>query len=364
MKTYSISLIILSVLACVMPSCEGPKHNITFHFDADTVEFVRILPVEIQAIDTFVITAENRNVMLNIEESSYVGISIKKDNKTISCFLHPNDKIEIFEDGDTYDIKGSKETDEIENMLDYQIAFIDSIKILEEYAQKTYHPNYDSLVEISNTYYHVYRKQLQQFFEEHPKSPANIFSLFQIAGQRPLFDIYRDKSMFEKIATNLEQEYPSLKEHTDYIREGLSKTTLPDFAHPDREGNMIDVKEHIAGSWALISFWSERYKETTDLFPLWKSMKQEHADLKVVLINLDGFPDQDNPKKIWEDAIASHKVEDFIHLGDLQSTQSPVVQLFSIQNLPLTFLVDPEGEIRAHNLPNAEWPSYLQSIKE
>ncbi len=107
----------------------------------------------------------------------------------------------------------------------------------------------------------------------------------------------------------------------------------------------------------LIDFWAGWCKPCRDENPnnviLYNKYKTKGFEIFGVSL--------DDNRETWIDAINKDKLL-WMHASDLLKWNSPVVKQYSIENLPLTILIDREGKIIARDLRGEELKNKLESI--
>ena len=81
-----------------------------------------------------------------------------------------------------------------------------------------------------------------------------------------------------------------------------------------------------------------------------KVYNEYHKDgLEIIGVSLDGQGRQRNPKQAWLDAIEKDGLT-WHQVSNLKYFNDPVAQLYNIESIPATFILDQEGKIVAKNL--------------
>jgi hypothetical protein len=70
----------------------------------------------------------------------------------------------------------------------------------------------------------------------------------------------------------------------------------------------------------------------------------------------------DTEKENWKQAIEMDQLIWPNHISDLLGWKSPIVQLYSIQGIPYTVLVNPKGKIIGVNLRGKELEDRLETL--
>ncbi len=118
----------------------------------------------------------------------------------------------------------------------------------------------------------------------------------------------------------------------------------PDIALPTPEGGTLKISD-LRGKYVLLDFWASWCRpcraENPKVVQLYAQYKPK--GLEILGISLD------KDDKAWKKAIADDNLT-WKHISDLKFWQSEASQLYKVQSIPATFLLDKEGKIIAKDL--------------
>ena len=118
----------------------------------------------------------------------------------------------------------------------------------------------------------------------------------------------------------------------------------PEITLADPSGNMVSLSS-LRGNYVMIDFWAAWCKpcraENPNVVALYK--KYNPKGFEVFGVSLD------RKKEDWLKAIEKDGLS-WTHVSDLQYFNSEAAQLYNIQAIPATYLLDKEGKIIAKNL--------------
>ena len=210
------------------------------------------------------------------------------------------------------------------------------------------------------------QKQLKElpvkFAKENPKSYVSLYNITKLLSfRKPDLEIITDA--FEALHQDLKNSTEGLKiksrlEQFKTQAEIEAKTAVgnlaPDFSGPSTDGTVISLKEITAKSKVtLVDFWAAWCgpcrKENPNVVKMYE--KYYEKGLEIIGVSLDGDPNrrQANPKKAWEEAIATDGLK-WYHISNLKGFQGPIARAYNIRGIPKMFLLDNQGKIIGKDL--------------
>ncbi len=89
--------------------------------------------------------------------------------------------------------------------------------------------------------------------------------------------------------------------------------------------------------------------------------KYHDQGLEIIGVSLDGQSRQKDPKKTWVEAIKKDKLT-WTQVSNLKYFNDPVAQLYNINSIPATFILDKEGKIVYKNLRGRDLELKVQEL--
>ena len=136
---------------------------------------------------------------------------------------------------------------------------------------------------------------------------------------------------------------------------GIGKPA-PNIALNTPEGKISELKD-LQGKVVLIDFWASWCKpcrqENPNVVRLYNKYKKKGFEVYGVSL--------DKTKNAWVNAIKADNLT-WTHVSDLQFWNSAAAQLYGVNSIPATFLIDRDGTIIAKNLRGASLESKLEEI--
>lgn len=200
---------------------------------------------------------------------------------------------------------------------------------------------------------------LQQFIKTHPNSWVSVDALKEYGGLQP--DPDKVEPVYNYLSASLKAD-KSVKEYYARLQE-LKKVAIgkiaPDFTQADTAGNNVSLHD-FKGKYVLIDFWASWCKPCRKENPAVVKAFNEYKNKGFTILSIS--LDAPNAREKWLKAIHDDGLTGWTHVSDLNFWSNAVAQLFSIQSIPMNFLLDKEGRIIAKNLRGEELAGKLQQI--
>ncbi|MCS6823361.1 MAG: TlpA family protein disulfide reductase [Cytophagaceae bacterium] len=130
----------------------------------------------------------------------------------------------------------------------------------------------------------------------------------------------------------------------------------PDISLPDTSGRLITLSS-FRGKYVLLDFWASWCGPCRAENPNVVRMYEKYKDKNFVIVSVS----LDKDRNAWLRAIATDGMN-WVHMSDLMYWDSPVVALYKINGIPMTFLLDKEGKIVAKNIRGEQLEKKISSL--
>ncbi len=148
-------------------------------------------------------------------------------------------------------------------------------------------------------------------------------------------------------ATNTENQQPT---DGGEAQQDEAYAKLKDITLPDANGKTHSLLEEVKKNpVTLIDFWASWCGPCMREMP---NVKQTYEQFKNRGFNIIGLS-LDNDREAWQQAVSNIELT-WLQLSDLKGWDSAAAQLYNVQSIPFTMLVNSEGEIVETNLRGEE----------
>ncbi len=189
------------------------------------------------------------------------------------------------------------------------------------------------------------------FPAKNPKSFISILFVDNMFGN-PNPDIEKIQQNYNGLDVSLKNSKlgKALKERIDNFKAKPSTnigSLAPEFSAPSPEGTMVSLKQSL-GKITIIDFWASWCgpcrKENPNVVALYNELHPKGLNIIGVSLDKDGGK--------WKEAIAKDNLT-WTHVSNLKFWQDPIAQLYGVQSIPATFILDAQGKIVARDLRGA-----------
>jgi peroxiredoxin len=209
--------------------------------------------------------------------------------------------------------------------------------------------DYKAMIEDMNVF-------TKNFVKEHNTSVVSAYiTLIQLANQ---IDGAELDSIASKFPVEISKSEYVIK--VKEIAEGMKKTAIgavaPDFTMNDPAGKPVQLSS-LRGKVVMIDFWASWCKPCRQENPNVVKLYQKYnaKGFEIIGVSLD------RGKEEWVQAIKDDQLS-WIHVSDLQFWQNAAAQLYSVNSIPQSYLLDKEGKIIAKGLRGDQLAAKLNEL--
>lgn len=318
-------------------------------YDNGYVYLHKVVDNDLKNIDSIMVKKGKFNLegLVDFPEVYYLGFGDKRH--LVPIFLENSD-IEFTAQYDSLrdaTIKGSKTQDEMNQYNDELVPFRDKLKNLQvQYGEAQSNNDTAVMNQLGADYEKLMSERatfIENYIVSHNKSAIAPYILSTIYYSMEtnkldsivsLFDQSLDKSSYTKM----------IKKKVETLRNVEVGKVAPDFALKDTTGNEIALSS-FKGKYLLIDFWASWCRPCRAENPNNVAIYNDYKDKGFEILGVSF----DNKREDWLKGIKDDKLT-WAQVSDLKGWKSAAGQLYGVNSIPHTVLLDKEGVIIAKNL--------------
>lgn len=360
MRRCVLALItVVTVFSCQ----QQPSYKVEINF-SDKPTGMLYLMKEIDkkptAVDSIDLSNENIVFTGQVETPELYYLKLNDQKKMLRLFLD-NSKIDILMNPDSVDkaeVTGSVTHYLYKQFVTEANKFDVKHRALYSDYQKMITANDEAGVKLLEEQMEDIYNQQQAYFKSFVDSnPESVVSLY-IVKWHLIYELdYQGlNDILVKSPTTTTSIYNALKDRLAILEKVQVGKQAIDFSMEDSEGKLITLSD-FRGKHLLIDFWASWCPPCRIANPNLVETYKKYNELGFEVLGVS----LDNNREQWLEAI---KVDNLTwkHVSDLKGWQNAVGQLYGINSIPHTILVDKEGIIIGNRLSHEELDAKLDEI--
>ncbi len=305
-------------------------------------------------------------------------------NQGITLVIDSADVLKVSGDfeniAETYKVEGSENMEkmmQLDERLRVSLNAIDSLGALYQEMETNGGVDSTKKAEIDAGFVKIFDAQKEfskAFIDENTTSFISMIALSQQIAQRvPVFNVKEDLAYFEKVDKALYEKYPNstdiqrLHKYMEQVKNPPQQQQpatsfgigdeVPNITDKNPDGKELSLSS-LRGNYVLLDFWAGWCRpcrmENPNLVANYA--KYHKKGFEIFQVSLD------KEKKMWTDAIEKDKLGQWNHVSDLGYWQSKHARAYSIQSIPASYLLDPQGKVIGVNLRGEQLGAKLMEI--
>ncbi len=246
------------------------------------------------------------------------------------------------------EVKGSKNMDYYAQLIDMNQAMVTKVnKWNDEYAKANEKKDTKKIQEIQTNFQQAEAEHVTKIKSLIPEMGTSLVAIF---AANNLLNPQRDLAEMEAVAQRFAKENPSPKivqAYIGYIKriKGVAVgDEAPDFTLNSPEGQQVSLSS-LRGKYVLLDFWASWCGPCRMENPNVVKMYAKYKDKGFAIYGVS----LDKDMNAWTAAIKKDGLT-WTHGSDLKYWSSAVAQLYGVNAIPATYLLDKDGKVIAKNL--------------
>lgn len=368
-------LFLIAISSFILFNCSRKDVNLTVdgqlsNFSQGMVYLEKVGTSQIFTIDSTAIDNGSFFLEANISEEAFYRLQLS-NGLYASLILKPGEHLII--DGDATDfeaslkVQGSESSEKLREVVAIQLNMLnkkDSLtSMLRKISSDRHQAEYVNLLKQLQNVLNQYPNQISSFNAQNKGDLATLTSVELLELERypqAYIDVYNALHA-EKPNSEYTVEFEKKVSHLLKLQTG---NIAPDFSLYTPQNEVISLSS-LRGQYVLLDFWASWCKPCRMENPnIVKAYHKYKADgFTVFSVSLDGVNRQgQDPRAAWEQAIHFDGLTWPNHGSELMGWQSSVVAQYGITSIPKSLLLDPNGEIIAHDLRGNKLEEELAKI--
>jgi len=356
----------LIVLAIILSACgkEQNGYEVTVKLANQTEGMAYLMKVENNALVAFDSAEFNNGYVFkgSVEKPMWAVFNIKGTNDRTDFFIS-NDIIKISANPDNptkIDYEGTDVNDIYEAYLDSANSFsMLNSKLYAEYQEANKSGDKEAEEAVRNELEKVYEME-QAFSNDFANKNMDNLAGLHVVRRKLIYNMTYDdlKAAIDKVpeANQDNNYYKYFSEHLAKLEKTKVGSMAPDFTMKDTEGNDVSLSD-FKGKYTLIDFWAAWCGPCRRANPHVVEIYNEFNPKGFEVLGVSF--DQDREK--WLQAIEDDQLP-WTQVSDLQGWKNAAGQIYGVNSIPHTVLIDPDGKIIMNKFTHEELKEKLEEI--
>ncbi|MBI9033545.1 MAG: redoxin domain-containing protein [Bacteroidales bacterium] len=374
-RVYNIQLFLVVFSLMIMSSCTEKQHSVIVQGQlkgshSELVIISELTPQQLVNIDSTILDKDGKfHFEINSQQSGFYVIHIGRSNY-IRLQIEPHDNIYIQgnldDDLSTYTVQGSEASELLSiynRVLSVNEKQADSLG--QVFLDKRHLDDFPLIKkQIDSAYERIFNRQFYftvDLIENNSNQLASLLLINEYFGRSPLFNENEHLKYFTLLDSILFTKYPENKhviDHHNRVQDFLQKEKrnrlakdrfdigqpFPDLNLPNMDGEMQSVLNS-KSELTLVYIWSsmnaQSRKQNRDLMELYQDFHKQGFEIYGISI--------DNNLSLWKNALKIDRIE-WVSVCDGKGSNSPLIDLFALDKLPVSFLIDRNMKIVGTNM--------------
>jgi len=299
---------------------------------------------------------------VDVEVPTFFALNLF-DQRTVRLALYKED-VQVnydFSDAESLQISGSKDSQEMQKIDGLIADYQNKVNELNEaYYEAMSNNDTETIKRIQSDALLLEDNQAKQV-KEVINSMGDSFASLAAIG---LLNSKNEFQFLDSLVAELDKKYPDtkmiiqLKQQLDEMRALSMGQIAPEIELPNPEGQIVKLSD-FRGKYVMIDFWAGWCKPCREENPNVVRLYNEYKDqgFEVFGVSLD------RTREAWVDAIFEDGLT-WTQVSDLKYFNSVAAELYQINAIPATYLIDPDGKIIGKDLRGPSLESKLKEIFE
>lgn len=268
---------------------------------------------------------------------------------------------DVRDEAQNYEVSGGEDADKMAELNKLKHKYQSKLAEINNDFKKKLEASPDKRQALMEELSPVYSKTMGELNEAIAKFAADnrksLTSFYAISMVDPMGNDKILVDYAEKVDASLLKNpmVKSFVERTMKLKAVQVGQPAPDFSIPSVDGKSTIKLSDFKGKYVLLDFWASWCAPCRQENPNVVKAFQKYNSRNFTILGIS----LDKDKAAWEKAIKDDNLN-WSHGGELKDFESQVAQLYQIEAIPSSFILNPEGKIIAKNLRDKELAKFLE----